>query len=475
MILPGAVLAGKYRVERILGQGNMGVVVAATNLALGQLIALKFLLPGCNVGQEQRGRFMREGRAAARLKSQHVARVLDVGTLDDGAPYIVIEYLEGRDLKAILEGRGPLPVGDAVEYVLQACEALAEAHAAGIVHRDIKPANLFLTTDASRMPCVKIFDFGISKLDGELTLTRDAQLMGSPLYMSPEQLGSAHDVDGRADLWSLGATLYELLAGKTPFHADTIEQLSYRLYTGQATPLSAYRPDVPPGLEAVIAQCLQKDRNLRFTNVAELAAALAPWAPARAAAYVERVARVLDVHTEPARSTDLLPGPSPEASAAAAVGEASRRPTDSGPIGSMRGTALTLSHTQSGRLASLPGGTAPRRARALGIVAAVLLGASGLVGSWVALRGRNAPERAPEASPAAAGAAPAGDTAPSVQAPPADAAPSSSAPVTPVPAAAPAKPATARPAPRATQVPRTKPSPPAPQPSSPTPTPRTIE
>jgi serine/threonine-protein kinase len=447
----------------------MGVVVAATNLALGQLIALKFLLPGCNVGQEQRGRFVREGRAAARLKSQHVARVLDVGTLDDGAPYIVMEYLEGRDLKAILEGRGPLPVGDAIEYVLQACEAVAEAHAAGIVHRDVKPANLFLTTDASRLPCVKIFDFGISKLAGDLTLTRDAQLMGSPLYMSPEQLGSAHDVDGRADLWSLGATLYELLAGKTPFHADTMEQLSYRIYTGQATPLSAYRPDVPPGLAAVIAQCLQKDRNLRFTNVAELAAALAPWAPARAAAYPERVARVLDVHTEPARSTDLLPGPSPEASVAGAVGEASQRATDSGPIGSMQGTALALSHTQRGPPVSLSAGATPRRARALGIVAAgVLLGASGLVGSWLALRGHNAPEE----SSTAAGAAHAADTAPFVQIPPADAAPSSSAPspVTPVPAAAPAKPAPARPATTAIQVPRTRPSTSARQPGSPTPT-----
>jgi hypothetical protein len=473
VIRPGAILAGKYRVERILGQGNMGVVVAATNLALGQLVALKFLLPGREVGREQRGRFVREGRAAARLKSQHVARVLDVGTLDDGAPYIVMEYLEGRDLKAILSERGPLPVGDAIEYVLQACEAVAEAHAAGIVHRDVKPANLFLTTDASRMPCVKIFDFGISKLAGDLTLTRAAQSVGSPLYMSPEQLGSAHDVDGRADLWSLGASLYELLGGLTPFHADTMEQLSYRIFTGQATPLSAYRPEVPPGLEAVIAQCLQKDRNLRFTNVAELAAALAPWAPARASAYVERVARVLDVHTEPARSTDLLPGPGPEASVAAAVGEASRCATDSSPMGSMRGTALAVSHTQGGRLASLPAGTTPRRARALGIVAAGVLGVSSLVSSWLALRGRNAPERANEA-PTAAGAAHAADTASSIS--PANAAPSSSAssPVAPVPVPAPAKPAPARPATRAIQVPPTTPTS-ARQPGSPTPHKDTIE
>src|SRR5512132_2560303 len=161
----GDILAGKYRVERVLGQGNMGIVVAATHLALGQLVALKFLLANRNVGQEQLERFTREGRAAALLKSAHVTRILDVGRLDDGAPYTVMEYLEGRDLKAVLAEGGPLPIVDAVEYVLQACEAIGEAHAAGVVHRDIKPANLFLTMDVSRMPCVKIFDFGISKLD----------------------------------------------------------------------------------------------------------------------------------------------------------------------------------------------------------------------------------------------------------------------------------------------------------------------
>jgi serine/threonine-protein kinase len=308
-VRPGDVLAGKYRVERVLGQGSMGIVVAATHLALGQLVALKFLLLDRKVEREQLERFVREARAAARLKSMHVTRVLDVGTLDDGAPYTVMEYLEGRDLKAILVDGGPMTIADAVEYALQACEAIGEAHAAGVVHRDIKPANLFLTMDASRMPCVKIFDFGISKLVGDLTLTQDAATMGSPLYMSPEQLNSSHDVDARADLWSLGVSLYELLAGQTPFHADTMQQLCFRIFTGQPTPLSQLRQDVPAGLEAVIAQCLEKDRNRRFNNIAELAAALAPWAPARASAYPERVARVLDVQTMPARPTALIPEP----------------------------------------------------------------------------------------------------------------------------------------------------------------------
>lgn len=308
----GDILVGKYRVERVLGQGNMGIVVAATHIALGQLVALKFLLANRRVGQEQLERFMREGRAAAVLKSAHVVRVLDFGALEDGAPYMAMEHLEGRDLKAVLAERGPLPVVDAVEYVLQACEAIGEAHAMGVVHRDIKPGNLFLTADVSHLPCVKIFDFGISKLDSELTLTQETASMGSPLYMSPEQLNASHDVDGRADIWSLGASLFELLAGQTPFHAETTQQLCYRIFSGRPTPLSQLRPDVPAGLEAVIMRCLERDRNRRFENIAELAAALAPWAPARAAAYPERVARVLNVQT----ATSMLPAPGREPLAA---------------------------------------------------------------------------------------------------------------------------------------------------------------
>jgi serine/threonine protein kinase len=277
-----------------------------------------------------------------------------------------MEYLEGRDLKALLVEGGPLPIVDAVEYVLQACEAIGEAHAAGVVHRDIKPANLFLTTDASRMPCVKIFDFGISKLGGDLTLTQDATSMGSPLYMSPEQLNSSHDVDGRADLWSLGASLFELLAGQTPFHADTLQQVFHRIFSGQPTPLSRFRTDVPAGLEAVIMQCLEKDRNRRFNNIGELAAALAPWAPARAAAYPERVARVLDVPTKPARTTGTLSEPRGEPRLAAIQSDAAgatspstggtmllpvRSAMASSAVASTQDTVLTRSTPQDARTA----------------------------------------------------------------------------------------------------------------------------
>lgn len=300
-ILPGTMLARKYRVERVLGQGAMGVVVAARHLELGQLVALKQLVTGHVVSHEQRERFLREARAAVQLRSHHVARVLDVGTDENGAPYIVMEFLEGQDLLALLKSRGPLPFGDAVEYVLQACEAVAEAHAAHIVHRDLKPANLFLTVDVGGAPCIKVLDFGISKLaSSEVALTHESQMLGSPLYMSPEQMNAPLTVDARADIWALGIILYQLVANKTPFHAQTVQMVCAKVIGDEPTSLSTYRSDAPAGFEAVIRRCLAKPREIRFQDVAELAAALAPYASPRARMYVERVARALGKPSAPA-------------------------------------------------------------------------------------------------------------------------------------------------------------------------------
>jgi serine/threonine-protein kinase len=293
-VRPGDILARKYRVERVLGAGNMGVVVAATHVDLGQRVALKHMLGTRSGSAELRERFLREARAAVRLRSQHVARVLDVGADEDEAPYIVMEFLEGQDLSALLKARRQLPFEEAVEYVLQACEAMGEAHAAGIVHRDLKPANLFLTQDVGGAPCVKVLDFGVSKLaDADVTLTHESQSLGSPLYMSPEQINSAKSVDARSDVWALGIILYQLVAGLTPFHAQTVSELYSRVLLGPPTPLAQYRRDVPPGFEAVILRCLDKDRARRFQDVAELAAALGPYASARARVYVERVWRAM--------------------------------------------------------------------------------------------------------------------------------------------------------------------------------------
>jgi len=311
----GDVLAGKYRVEKILGAGAMGMVLAATQIALDRRVALKFMMAG-GVGKEQHeARFLREARVASKLQSQHAAKVLDMGTLESGAPYIVMEFLDGKDLAAVLYERGPLPVEEAVSYISQVCEAVAEAHAAGIVHRDIKPANLFLTKAVDGSPCVKLVDFGVAKLaESGLDLTGTLQALGSPLYMPPESLNGAKDVDGRADIWSLGVTLYELLAQITPFQAETLVALCTRICIKEPTPIADYRPDVPPGLAAVITQCFEKDRARRWPTVAAFAAALAPYASAQPASYAERVARAQRADVVPSRPTDLLP-PEPKPAA----------------------------------------------------------------------------------------------------------------------------------------------------------------
>ena len=306
-VTPGDVLAGKYRVEQVLGQGGMGVVVAATHLELQQLVAMKFLIPGGDATPKSRARLFQEARAAVRLRSQHVARVFDVGTLENGAPYIVMEHLQGCDLSSLLERRGPLPFQEAVEYVLQACEAIGEAHQAGIIHRDLKPANLFLTTNVDGSPCVKVLDFGISKLMGSsLALTGPDTAIGSVLYMSPEQVSAQTDLDPRCDIWALGVVLYQLVSGQTPFESGSRHEVTAWVMWAEPKPLESLRSDLPAGLSAVILQCLQKDRERRWPNVAALAAALVPFAPARAAAYAEGVARVLGVQVALVHATAPL-------------------------------------------------------------------------------------------------------------------------------------------------------------------------
>jgi eukaryotic-like serine/threonine-protein kinase len=203
----GDILAGKYRVERVLGIGGMGVVVAAHHLQLDEKVALKFLLPEALGNSEAVARFAREARAAVKIKSEHVARVIDVGTLPNGAPYMVMEYLDGGDLAAWLQERGPLPIEQAVEFVLQACVAVADAHALGIIHRDLKPANLFCVRRSDGQLSIKVLDFGISKMtpfggSGPSAMTHTSALMGSPLYMSPEQMRSAKDTNPRTDIWA---------------------------------------------------------------------------------------------------------------------------------------------------------------------------------------------------------------------------------------------------------------------------------
>jgi serine/threonine-protein kinase len=280
-VASGVLLAGKYRVERTIGEGGMGVVLSATNEALRQRVAIKLLRSGALANAKALGRFEREARAAASLRSEHVARVLDVGKLDDGRPYMVMEYLEGQDLGDVIDHGAELAVGDAVDYVLQACEAVAEAHASGIIHRDLKPKNLFLTQSVHGRPLVKVLDFGISKIEDEaedMSLTRTTEIIGSPSYMSPEQLRASKQVDVRTDIWALGVILFELLTKSLPFQATTVTELVAVVLTDPLPDLRVVRPDVPPELAAAVGKCLEKKRDDRFASVADLVRAIAPFA-----------------------------------------------------------------------------------------------------------------------------------------------------------------------------------------------------
>ena len=277
MYAPGTIVAGKYRIERPLGEGGMGFVVAATHVGLGTQVALKLLREDMAKSQRVVERFLREAQASAQLRSEHVCRVTDVATLDNGVPFIVMELLYGRDLSSIIKQAGALPVALIAEYMLQACQGIAEAHALGIVHRDIKPANLFVTQRADGRPLVKVLDFGIAKAPGttrDFSLTQTASVMGSPGYMSPEQLKSSKEVDPRADLWSLGVVMYEMVSGKPPFTADTITELALKVTLDPAPPLPA---SVPRAFCDVIDRCLSKEPGARYRNIASLAAALAPF------------------------------------------------------------------------------------------------------------------------------------------------------------------------------------------------------
>jgi serine/threonine-protein kinase len=312
-LAPGQVIADKYRVERVLGEGGMGFVVAAHHLKLDQRVALKFLKPEALKHPHVVQRFAREARAAAKIRGEHVARVIDVGDLPSGSPYIVMEYLDGEDLARRLHERGPLPIAETVGYMLQACEALAEAHAAGIVHRDLKPPNLFLARSAGRAT-VKVLDFGISKTLEEdavtgRNLTSTSMVMGTPHYMSPEQLRSSRDVDARSDIWALGVVLFELLAGEPPFDGENTTAIITAIVLDEPRQLLQLRPDTPPELASVVHRCLAKRRDERYASVLELARALAPFAGNQTSESLQRIESIAmpRVSIAPSAATERAP------------------------------------------------------------------------------------------------------------------------------------------------------------------------
>jgi hypothetical protein len=270
VIAVGIVIGGRLRVDQLLGAGGMGVVVVATHLELGHRVAVKVLHDELAQSPSIVERFIREARSVVQLRTEHVCRVLDVGRLDTGAPYIMMELLEGVDLARAIAHR-PLPVPLAVDYIAQACVALAEAHAAGIVHRDLKPANLFVIRRPDGSPLLKVLDFGIAKaMTSEAHLTQSSGLLGSPGYMSPEQIQSPRDVDARTDIWALGATLYQLVSGRLPFMAPNATEVAIKIASEPPAPL-----DVDPALHAIIWRCLAKPRAERYPDAVSLAQDLA--------------------------------------------------------------------------------------------------------------------------------------------------------------------------------------------------------
>jgi serine/threonine-protein kinase len=279
-VQPGDVLGGKYAVEAVIGQGGTGYVVAAQHLVLRRRVALKFLRPELAVQSELGHRFLREAQAAAQMTGDHVARVMDADTLPTGEPYLVMEFLEGEDIAAILRRSGPLSFREAAEYIVQACDAVREAHALHIVHRDLKPSNLFLTTGPNGEPRIKVLDFGVSKVLGSgssQSLTGSDHVVGSPHYMSPEQVRTPREVDERTDIWSLGATLFTMLTGHVPFDGRSMIEVCGALLCGPPPRVGRFRADVPEGLEQVVLRCLRIDPAERFESASALARELAPF------------------------------------------------------------------------------------------------------------------------------------------------------------------------------------------------------
>ncbi len=332
----GQIVVGKYRIERQIGRGGMGIVLAATHLQLEHLVAIKVMRRDLLEDDKALNRLLFEARSAARIRSEHVARVLDVGTLESGSPFIVMEYLEGEDLADLLDRQGALAVEQAISFMLQSCEALAEVHVAEMIHRDLKPGNLFIARLPDGSPTVKIVDFGISKHIGGPSRvhaeTTSPQVLGSPFYMAPEQM-RADSVDERSDIWALGAILFEMLTGRPPFIGDTLPEVYSAVLNDTPPAVDSLRPGVPAGLDDVVQRCLEKDPAQRFCDVADLAEALAPFGGPTSVQSLERITRIL-TNPEPIRSRYSSP-PTAE------------------PVGS--GTNDVRSRHPSGSRASAPG------------------------------------------------------------------------------------------------------------------------
>ena len=309
---PGDLVGVRYRIESMLGQGGMGAVFAAVNQATGRAVAIKWMLPGAARSQESLARFLSEARATAKIEHPNVIQILDVGQ-DGACPFLVMERLRGTSLADRLEKGGRLSVAETVSVILAACRGVAEAHNEGILHRDLKPDNIFLCEgkDGSPRP-PKVLDFGISKLyeegGGGPSLTRTGMAMGTPQYMSPEQLSALPDMDGRLDVYAMGVVLYECLTGRPPYTADGLFELVQQIAAGNPTPIRVLSPDVPADLEAIVMRAMTGNRDYRYASMRDLIAALEQVshrlqsggpAPQVAASHIPQTAGYSAPHTGP--------------------------------------------------------------------------------------------------------------------------------------------------------------------------------
>jgi serine/threonine protein kinase len=494
--LPGEMVGGKFIVERVLGVGGMGVVVAARHMQLGQTVAIKFLRRSAATSPESVNRFLREARASVGLQSAHVVRVMDVGTLDDGLPFMVMEHLNGTDLGQSLEVRGVLPIEEAVDCLVQAMDAVAEAHSIGIVHRDLKPSNLFLTVRTDGSPLVKVLDFGISKAvdtgNQPVDLTSTSMVLGSPLYMSPEQVRSTKSVDTRTDVWALGVILYELVAGVPPFEAETVTGLCAKIVADPPVPLRSRRPEIPTALEAVVNRCLDKEVSRRFRSVADLAAALRPFASSEGKLTIDRIARMVGSRPSMPSLQDTGRGGTPVPSKAGSASGGTDVPSSRAEASA--GYAETVASWQTT-------GTRRNRRIATGLSVGLALLVGSVAGAFL-LRARHVPREgepvvaagmvmtraviAPQGAPAATGLHDAVSATAAPDAPAAAAGPdasSATAVLAPAPAAPPDSVATRAAAPSASaalqpasapqpaSMPKYRPPPPVVRPSAPAPKP----
>jgi serine/threonine-protein kinase len=408
-IQTGTVLEGKYLVGRVVGTGAVGIVYEAKNVELDETVAIKCLRPEMMAEPSIVGRFAREAKASAGLKSEYVATVFDVGTTPTGAPYIVMEYLDGKDLGTVVAEGGSIGPRTAVEYALHVCEALAVAHAKGIVHRDIKPENLHLTERAGGIKIVKVLDFGISKaaLTGSIfknavPLVKTVNLMGTPLYMSPEQVRVTDSVDVRSDIWSLGMVIYEMLTGQTAFDGQSITEICAQILEATPRPIEMYRNDLPSGLVEVIHRCLTKDVNKRYQNVAELALALMPFGPKRTRLNVERAVAVLQAagHLSASVTVNSTMPPSPTDFLYTPIPGSGRLPSDLAPPSSSSVPISPPSSSSSmlGQTQQSPHNTQPSQAfqvpekkkSSFGLILGVLAVAAVLAGIGVAIATKKA-------------------------------------------------------------------------------------